>query len=161
MSAVTPPLLLQPQSCAELHQDLPSRSKALLALSFSGIWLPLENSRAAKSSFSLGHSLEGSCQLCRLHCRPETGPVPGKGGRKSLPICSAQGKRGHLIASGATEPEVSCSIVLCAGECARGRSLHSAMTCFTSQQSFLSTACQESKWNYPLLRFVSHSSREK
>lgn len=65
MSPVTPPLLPLPQSSAELYWDLLSRSKALPTLSFSGIWLPLEKSCAAKPSFSLGQSLKGN------RCEPE------------------------------------------------------------------------------------------
>lgn len=83
MSPATPPLLLQPQSCAELYWDLLSRSKASLVPSFSGIWLPLENSRPAKSSFSLGQSLKGSCQLCSPNCSPETGACAWEG-RKEI-----------------------------------------------------------------------------
>lgn len=160
MSPVTPPLLPLPQSSAELYRDLLSRSKALSALSFSGLWLPLEKSCAAKPSFSLGQSLKGNRQLCSPNCRPERGACAWEGRKEvSLPICSAQGKLGQLIASGAAEPEVSCRTVLCAGECTRGRSLHSAMTCVDSQQSFLAMACQESKQNHPLLPSVRNSSR--
>lgn len=67
VSPVTPPLLPQPQSCAELYWDLLSRSKAFLTLSFSGIWLPLEDSCAARTA------------------GPRQGPVPGEGRRKPLP----------------------------------------------------------------------------